>query len=481
VSEGLSLCTAAGGSDEGVRTLNDAVISSLRVIEDATCLGCACLCDDIGAVVEGDRLVEARNACQLGREWYGVGEPIHLEPPRIDGRSVDLEAALDRAAELLGAARAPLVWGLTRSTVETQRHAVAIADRIGGFVGISGAGSAGAMAYQRVGHVSATLGEVRDRADIIVYDFHFPMHKFPRLSERYAENSTGRFVSDGRDGRTVIRLALKNEKLAMADADAIIRIPAAPSTYDHEASPAEFYAALRAVIKGFELNTDRLARLGLDLSVLMNLATQLKRAKYGALFLSDRSATTSEWEAILGLVRDLNAYTRFVVLNPTPDAPNAAGAKSVLSWQTSAVGEVDFSMGSPRYDPLEETTERLMRGEFDAALLVCEGTATSSDMEWLTYDRKAALSLSRLPRIVIRPADSLGANWTKRGVPYSINSILYEPHVSIPTARPGIDEGGTFARFDGVMLPLRPLFPGRRVSQAEVLRLLEARLKERGH
>jgi formylmethanofuran dehydrogenase subunit B len=454
-----------------VRTLNDAVTSSLRVIEDATCLGCACLCDDIGAVVEGDRIIEARNACQLGREWYGVGEPIHEEPPRIDGRPVDLEAALERAAELLGAARAPLVWGLTRSTVEAQRYAVAISDRIGGFVGIAGAGSAGAMAFQRVGHVSATLGEVRDRADIIVYDFLFPMHMFPRLSERYAEDSTGRFVPEGRAGRTVIRLALNKERLATADADAIIR----------EASPMEFYAALRAAIKGVELKSDRLVRLGIDHSVLVNLAAQLKRAKYGALFLSDRSAPTAEREAILGLVRDLNAFTRFVVLSPTPDAPNAAGAEAVLSWQTSAVGGVDFAMGSPRYDPLEETSKRLMRGEFDAALLICEGTATSSDMEWLTYHREAALGLSQLPRIVIRPADSLGANWTKRGVPHSINSIVYEPHVSIPTARPGIDEGGTFARFDGVMLPLRPPFPGRRVSQAEVLQRLETRLKERGH
>jgi formylmethanofuran dehydrogenase subunit B len=458
--------------------LSDAGTSALRVIEDATCLGCACLCDDIGVVVAGDRIVEARNACQLGRDWYGVGEPIPEEEPRIEGRPAGLEEALDRAADLLGSARAPLIWGLTRSTVETQRHALAIADRIGGFVRIAGAGSASTMAYQRVGRVSATLGEVRDRADIIVYDFLFPMHRFPRLRERYAEDSAGRFVPEGRAGRTVIKLALKNERVEAADVN--IRIPTDPSSYSVEPSPVHFYVALRALIQGVELDPGRIARLGMDLSVLASLAERLKRAKYGAFFITDRSAHVAEQETILGLVRDLNAFTRFVVLSPSLDAPNAAGAEAVLAWQSSAVGAVDFSMGSPRYDPLEETSKRLIQGEFDMTLLLCEGTATSSDMGWLKHNPEAALGLSRLPRVVVRPADSLGATWTKRGVPHSINSILYEPHVSIPTARPGIDEGGTFSRFDGVMLPLRPPFPGRRVSQADVLRLLETRLKERG-
>ncbi len=38
----------------------------LKIVEDATCTFCGCVCDDINLTVEGDQITKAQNACVLG-------------------------------------------------------------------------------------------------------------------------------------------------------------------------------------------------------------------------------------------------------------------------------------------------------------------------------------------------------------------------------------------------------------------------------
>jgi formylmethanofuran dehydrogenase subunit B len=78
-----------------------------------TCAGCGCVCDD-------------GRTCALGDAWFALGD----RPPlaRIDGREVELGEAVDAAAALLKAARAPLVYGLGGTSIEAQRRAVALAE-----------------------------------------------------------------------------------------------------------------------------------------------------------------------------------------------------------------------------------------------------------------------------------------------------------------------------------------------------------------
>lgn len=440
--------------------------TSRRTIEDATCLGCACLCDDIGVVVEGDRVVEARNACPMGRDWYGIGQEIPAEGPRIEGRPAAWDEAIDRAATILSAAKAPLVWGLAGATIEAQRRAVAIADRIGAFVGIAGQSRGGSRPFQRFGQVGATLGEVKDRADLIVYDINFPVEKLPRLRERYADDASGRFIPGGRSGRTIIRLRrrIPDPRDGGSDLDIVVR----------PKFPTEFYVTLRAAVNGVALDGAAVERdTDLAAETILDLAGRLKRARYGAFFVANRAGGPAGLEAVLALVRDLNAFTRFVAIHPTFEGRNRAGAESVLAWQAGAAGHVDFALGHPRHLPEEEAVGRMDRGEFDAALLLVEGP---DELRWMTYHPDAALHLSRVPRVAVRPADAVGASWSPRGVSHSINTLIHGARVVLPTARAGIDEGGSVARFDGVMLPLRPPFPGRRPSQAEALRAIGARL-----
>ena len=44
--------------------------SDLKIVEDATCTFCGCVCDDIDLTVEGDKIVAAKRACVLGKAWF---------------------------------------------------------------------------------------------------------------------------------------------------------------------------------------------------------------------------------------------------------------------------------------------------------------------------------------------------------------------------------------------------------------------------
>src|SRR5437867_5403646 len=42
----------------------------IRVVENATCTFCGCVCDDMILTVEGQRITKAKNACVLGNAWF---------------------------------------------------------------------------------------------------------------------------------------------------------------------------------------------------------------------------------------------------------------------------------------------------------------------------------------------------------------------------------------------------------------------------
>src|SRR5690348_7103592 len=126
----------------------------------ATCGGCGLVCDDIE--LAGERLLRA---CPLGEAWFSERQAPPPPLARIDGSEVTLDAALDAAAAILREARAPLVYGLGRTTCEAQRAAVALADVLGAAIAPAGPRLDGASgeAFQARGASTATLGEVRDQ------------------------------------------------------------------------------------------------------------------------------------------------------------------------------------------------------------------------------------------------------------------------------------------------------------------------------
>ena len=424
------------------------------VVEDVTCLGCGCLCDDIALTVAGGRITGARNACELGRRWFFADRAKDVvNAAMIDGRVTDWDEALDRAAEILGRAKAPVVLGLTRTSTETVGVAVAIADRIGAVMGLGRAGETAhrTLAVQRVGKVSASLGEVKNRADVVVFWGVDPVVTHPRHLERYSVEPPGRFVPRGRAGRTV--MVADGERTATAErADLFLNV-----------SPEGEYATLwtlRALVRGVMLDPEAVERTtGHPLTLLGDWAERWKNARYGAWFSGARPGRTSaEYEAELMLVRDLNASTRFVILS-TGSPGNAAGAEAVLTWQSGCASSVDYTRGYPRYAPgASSAAEMLARGEADAALIVADRVEDD-----LPGD--AGAHLAGIPRIAIAPEAT--TTWRTAGV-------------ALACATTGIDAPGTVTRTDGVTLPLRPGLAASLPTDGELLRAILDRLKGAG-
>jgi formylmethanofuran dehydrogenase subunit B len=429
----------------------------LRVIEDATCTACGCTCDDIRLSVAGSTVVEARRACDLGRAWFA--RPADAGPAAlVDGREVSLDAAIARAAEILREARYPLVYGLTQTTSEAQRAAAGLADRIGGVIDTpsSRVGPIGS-AIQGIGKASCTLGTVTQRGELLLYWGADPVLTHPRHFTRYTLMPEGRFIDGGRRGRYVV--VVDERRTASADvADEFLEI-----------RPGSHFASLwtlRAVVRGVELDADRVAdATGVPLATWSRIAARLRRdderrrgdrhPRYGVLLygsgLTREPSGRVNIEAALALVHDLNAYGRFSV-RALGNRGNTTGSENVLTWRTGYPASVDLTRGFPRYGPDEYLGPELMvRGEVDAVLLVgCDATTLAGSV------------VERLHGV---PTITIGGD--------AIEGL--RPTVSIRTARYGLETPGTTYRPDEVPIELRPLRTSNFPTDEHVLKQLEER------
>lgn len=419
-------------------------------VTDVTCLGCGCLCDDIAIEGVDQDIKVVRRACELGSEWF-LQNRSHGPVATEKGTPVSLDHALERAAKLLKTATAPLVYGLSDLSCEAQRVAVALADRLGAIVDSTNSSLHGAavLAMQRVGEVTCSLGEVRNRADVIVFWGTNPAVGQPRHFERYSIDATGQFVPGGRKDRTVLVVDQRFTETA-ARADVFYAI--APGR-DFEA-----LTTLRAILKGIAVDASISHSIGLSPTELTDLVGRLKRAKFGVIVFGKGLHAGPEGhrnvEALLMLTRELNAHTCFAAA-PSRSAGNVVGAENVLAWQTGFAMSVDLSAGYPRYNPGEFTgAEVLARGEVDVALI-------AGDDAYRHLSPAALEGLARLPRVVIGPfADERDPR----------------ADVTIRTATLGVNEGGTVYRQDDVPLTLRPTLTSPFPSSGTVLAGIMSRL-----
>jgi len=99
------------------------------VFNNVVCPFCATLCDDLTVHVRGNRVVKV-NGCNLSK---GVFMNAHKEwaTPRIDGKQVGYDDAVDEAARILARSVNPLIFGLAATDVEAQKKCIELADLIG--------------------------------------------------------------------------------------------------------------------------------------------------------------------------------------------------------------------------------------------------------------------------------------------------------------------------------------------------------------
>lgn len=401
----------------------------------ATCLGCGCACDDIQLRIEANRIREARNACDLGLRWFGDGSA----PSRAlaGSRDVSVEEALDAAARTLRHASRALVLLAPDISCETQRAAIALADTL--HAAIDGVTSSttlhSVLAAQEIGRASATLGEIRNRADVVVFWGVDPSSRYPRFATRYAPDPVGIHIGGRRD-RVVIAVDVGPAR-GPEDADHRFEVP---PNREVELLGELSASAARA-----------------DTANAPAVLQHMLRGKYVALVADaepdDRDARDDgRAAALVTLSQALNGPTRcaYIALRA---GGNRSGADACLTAQTGYPMAVDFSRGYPRYRPYDHAAARLERGSVDALLIV--------GFSGLVGPRLAAL-LGRAPAIVIGPRATGAA---------------FDATVAVDTAVAGIHEAGTALRMDDVPLPLGAPLSGPPAT-VDVVAALVRRLAE---
>ncbi|MEQ1758092.1 MAG: hypothetical protein ABL986_07210 [Vicinamibacterales bacterium] len=380
----------------------------------STCLGCGCACDDIDITVADGQIIAARNACDDGVRWFGTGEV----PARaaIDGIETSRETALSEAASLLAAAESPRILLGSDVSCETYREAIGCADALRARLDIAAPPSAigTALAIQERGIATATLGEIRNRADIVLFWGVDPAARFPRYTSRYAPGPAGIHIPEGRRSRTVIAISIGDEPSA-EDADVQMAIPRAleDETLIRLAALLVGAPAVSAIDRG---------------SPAAVLAEQLREGRYVVIVADtepDADGSVRRIHRLLAVAQALNVKGRGA-LSLLRGSGNLSGAESVIVSQTGYPGSVDFASGSPRYSPHTSSADTV----WDVTLLV------GSDR---------SLDSSLFPTVVIGPLASRRATSAR---------------VVIDSATAGVHAGGTALRMDEVPLPLRPLVPG---------------------
>ncbi len=428
---------------------------NIRTVENATCTFCGCVCDDMILTVDMDehRITKAKNACILGRAWFAEHTPGEGPPAFIDGRPVSVDEAVEEASRVLVEARCPITYGLSDTTCEAQRQAVAITDIVRGNIDTTTSvchGPSG-LAFQGVGESTMTLGEVKNRADLVIYWGGNPAESHPRHFGRYAVTAKGMFTPNGKKDRYVVLVDVR-------------RTPSAPvASLFVQLKPGKDFEvlwALRALVKGRRIDPSIEEETGVSLETLTDLVERMKNCRYGVLFFGMGLTMTRGRHfnsgALLALASDLNEFTHFVA-KPVRGHGNVTGADNVVSWQTGYPFGVNFNRGFPRFNPGEFTTvDMLSRGDADAAMIIASDPASN-------FPKAAIEHMKRIPVI------SLDTKETE-------TSRL--AHVAFRTATYGINTGGTVYRMDDVPITLRPAFESPFPSDLVILTAIRKRVQE---
>ena len=156
------------------------------LFENVACVRCGRLCDDLKVQVRDGRVVDVEGACPMARPWWkqppgDLGESAAT----VDGRSAALDEAIARAVGVLQSADFPLITG-SAAGVASWRAAVSLAKRTGAVVDPFAAPGETAflLAVQEVGLAACSLGEIQNRADLLVFWRCDPTVTHPRLLDR---------------------------------------------------------------------------------------------------------------------------------------------------------------------------------------------------------------------------------------------------------------------------------------------------------
>src|SRR5258708_20952796 len=182
---------------------------------------------------------------------------------------------------------------------------------------------------------------------------------------KYRIMQKGKFVPEGRKGRTMVLVDIRETPSAKA-ADIFLQI--------RPGKDFEVATTLRALLKGQRVDAKIVEETGLTVERLQDIVDRMKRARFGGIFFGMGVSMTRGKHmnsgAILNLTAEMNAFTKFVCM-PMRGHGNVTGADVVLRRTTGYPFGIPLTRGYPRFNPGDfSTVDLLVRGDNDAAVIL---------------------------------------------------------------------------------------------------------------
>jgi formylmethanofuran dehydrogenase subunit B len=351
-----------------------------------------------------------------------------MNEARINGKPALLAAAAERAAEILSAARLPVIAGLG-TDVAGARASILLAERLCGAYDhmYSARIFADLDVMRQAGLMFTTPNEARLRADVFLFIGRDLTRVWPAMMERLSPDEIPPFDL-AREPRKLLWIA--PARGAKVDG---LTVETLDSSNLHT-----MLAALRARAAGRPVSCAKSARRKLD-----EFAEVLKNARFGVAVWGGDSLDSLSIEMLHGLIRDLNKTTRFSGL-PLGNDSNASGVVQTSGWMTGFPMRTSFGRGFAEHDTWRfDATRMIESGEADAAL-------------WISaYCVEAPPWKKNIPLVALASPQT---------------AFAQEPEVRIEIGCPGIDhDAAEFARETGSIVSRKASHPSQASSVEAVI------------
>lgn len=428
--------------------------SERHFVTDITCPFCGSNCDDIICEVEREEIVNVYNACECGaanflpsHEAGRFTTPLWREDKADEFKEITWEEAYQKAAEILVTAKQPLLFGWTETSIETIREGIKLAEKVGGAIDgqVVHCHGPSIQAIQAVGYPSCTLGDVKNRADVVVYWGSNPMNAHARHLARYTTFVRGFFRQNGKVERTLIVGDPRVSDTAKI-ADIHVQMDLG--------GDYEVFSAMRAILRGHEPSESVIC--GVPKEKLVEAVDVMKNANFGmfhfGLGLTHSSAKSKNIEGGISLVRELNDYTKWNIM-PLTGHYNVIGFVAAMTWTTGYPFATSFARGYPQYNIGEYSCPELLHREQPDAMFVIAADPGAH------LAQKSVAHMARIPLIVseVHPTPTTEL----------ANLIL-------PATHNGIEAEGTGYRMDHIPIHMRKVVdPPAGLKESDTVMLRE--------
>jgi formylmethanofuran dehydrogenase subunit B len=322
-------------------------------------------------------------------------------------------------------------------SVSAQGKAVALGRGLRALVDVrlGNQGRQAGFAFQQSGRVTATLGEVRQRADVILFWNADPGESHPRLLERFCAGAKKWiFLQSGKSG---VGAAAKTD-------DGIQRrwLDWGPERRDR------FLASL--LVDGLQSPAEDTRPSSRDDwgDEEEQLRNDLEHARYLTVFYRSGDGTgpiDTEFQSLTRSVREMNGPRRAVLI-PLRGDDNGQGAENALAAECGFGMAVDFASGFARSHWLElSASSALQRGEVDVAMVFVDHRTRWQELQhWSPQTKWLIWHTDQAHR------------WNGAAV-------------SIPMSVLGIDQPGDATRNDDFLIPVDCLQGSARGNPDELL------------